>query len=76
MKRAISYVALWCLISFEAAHSASVADSDQRIVKRDADIIPAIMGGAVDMTLDLLDRFGKGFAIRGNSKTGKWEMCD
>lgn len=62
-----SSVALWMLVGF--ASCASLKDSERSIVKRDVEIIPAIFSGAVDMTLDLLDRFGKGFAVRGSSKT-------
>lgn len=72
MKLAISYIALRLLVCFGVALSASVENVDHSIAKRDVDVIPAIIGGAVDMTLGVLDRFGKGFAIRGSSKTG---MC-
>lgn len=71
MNLAIPSVALCMLMSVEVAFCASLKDADRTIVKRDVDIIPAIMGGAVDMTLDLIDKFGKGYGIRGSSKFGK-----
>lgn len=70
MNAAIPNIALWVLLSVEVAFGASLKDSDRTIVKRNVDIIPAVMGGAVDMTLDLLDKFGKGYGIRGSSKFG------
>lgn len=73
MKRTVSVVALCTLIGF--ASCASLKDSNRSIVKRDVDIIPAVFSGAVDMTLDLLDRFGKGFAMRGSSKTDVGKLC-
>lgn len=69
MRLAIAYIALGMLIGTKAVICASLQNTERSIVKRDVDIIPAVFSGAVDMGLDLLDRFGKGFAIRGSSKT-------
>lgn len=69
MKLVTSYVALCVLICLETVLCASLKDSERSIVKRDVDIIPAVFSGAVDTTLNLLDQFGKGFAVRGSSKT-------
>ncbi|KAG4069956.1 hypothetical protein HA402_015180 [Bradysia odoriphaga] len=76
MNLAISNVALFLLISVEVAFCASLKDADRKIVKRDLDIIPAVMGGAVDMTLDLLDKFGKGYGVRGSSKFDAFGLHD
>lgn len=65
---ACSYVVL---MSLNAILGASVKDSDRKLVKRQADVIPGLFSGAVDMTLDLIDRFGQGFGARASSKTGK-----
>lgn len=69
MKLAIPYIALGILISFTAVICASLQDTERSLVKRDVDIIPVVFSGAVDMGLDVLDRIGKGFAMRGSSKT-------
>lgn len=63
MKLAVFYVALWMFISLESVFCASLK------VKRDVEIIPAVFSGVVDTALTVMDQFGKGFAIRGSSKT-------
>ncbi|XP_037051062.1 sporozoite surface protein 2-like isoform X3 [Bradysia coprophila] len=76
MNLAISNIALFLLISVEVAFCASLKDVERKLVKRDLDIIPAVMGGAVDMTLDLLDKFGKGYGVRGSSKFDAFGLHD
>lgn len=60
-------------ISIEAVFCASLPDTERSIVKRDVDIIPAVFMGAVDAGMDLMQGFGKGFAMRGSSKTNVGE---
>lgn len=67
MKLAIPPIALWMLIGVEVVICASL--EQRSIVKRDIEIIPAIFSGGVDTVLNVLDQFGKGWAVRGSSKT-------
>lgn len=68
MKRpSLSYIVWWMLLGYKVVSCASI--QERTIVKRDLDMIPAVFSGAVDMTLDLMNQFEKGFAVRGSSKT-------
>lgn len=71
MKRlAFSYI-VWCmLLGYQIVHCASFKDNERIRVKRDLEqIIPAVFSGAIDTELNVLDQFGKGYAMHGGSKT-------